>query len=167
MKVVRYLHEGKYKNKIKKLLLLSPFDKEGQQSSENRLPTQQLLAKAQEMIDAGKGDEMITSDMEEIVVSYKTFVSWYKQDELGRMFEFVTKDYDFPALHRINIPTKVIVGSKDEFFHLSNPDHPEEAMNLLLKNIPNSEGKIIEGAVHSFAPHQNILAEEVLNFIKE
>jgi pimeloyl-ACP methyl ester carboxylesterase len=166
MKVVRYLTEGKYANKIKKLILLSPFDKKAFIQSHTKTPIGELLKRAQKMVDTGKGDEMITREFEDVVMSYKTFVSWYKQDELGRMFEFVSKDYDFPALKKIHVPTKIIVGSKDEYFHLSNPDHPEEAMQILLKHIPNSEGKIIEGAVHSFIPHEETLAKEILSFIK-
>jgi len=165
-KVARYLEEGKYASKVKKLILLSPFDKKASVELYAKTTVDSLLEKAQKMVDEGKGDEMITPDMESIVVSYKTYISWYKQDELGRMFEFVTKDYEFPGLKRITIPTKIIVGSKDEYFHTSNPEHPEEAMDIFLKHIPNSEGKIIEGAVHSFEPHQEQLAEEVFNFIK-
>ena len=60
---------------------------------------------------------------------------------------------------------KIIVGEKDEYFHLSNKDHPEEAMSILLKNIPNSQGVIIPGARHSYKPHEDIMAKEVIKFI--
>lgn len=166
-KVVRYLLTGKSKNSIKKLILLSPFDKEGSMRAYTKTPVKELIKKAQKIVKEGRGDEMITEEFEAIVVSYKTWLSWYSQDELGRVFEFVSKDYDFPALKKINVPTKIIVGTKDEFFHQSNPDHPEEAMDVLLKHIPNSEGKLIEGSVHSFAPHEDILAKEVVEFIKK
>ncbi|HUW21815.1 MAG TPA: alpha/beta hydrolase [Candidatus Bathyarchaeia archaeon] len=165
MKAVRYLFEGEYKNKINKLILLSPFDKKGFMVSFGRGDIKGLLNKAQKMVDDGKGEELVTSEFEEGVMSYKTFISWYKQDVLGRMFEFCTHYYDFPILKQIQIPTKIIVGSKDEYFHLSNPEHPEEAMDLLLKHIPNSKGKIINGAVHSFKPHEDIMAKEVSSFV--
>ncbi len=166
MKVVRYLIEGKHASKIKKLILLSPLDKKGLLQTHTKTPIDELLKRAQEMVDKGKGEEMITPEFETIVVSYKTYISWYKQDELGRMFEFVNKDYGFPALRKISVPTKVIVGSKDEYFHQSNPEHPEEAMKILLKHIPNAKGKIIDGAVHSFAPHEEEMVDGVLEFIK-
>lgn len=165
MKVVRYLFEGEYRDKINKLILLSPFDKKGLMVSEGRKDIEGLLNKAQTMVDEGKGEELITPEFEEIIVSYKSFISWYKQDDLGRTFEFCTHDYDFPILKQIQIPTKIIVGSKDEYFHLSNPEHPEEAMELLIKNISNSKGKIIEGAVHSFEPLEDIMAKEVSVFV--
>lgn len=166
-KVVRYLFTGKNKKAVKKLILLSPFDKKGALLTYTKTPIEELLKKAQKIMDGGKEDELITEEFDNIVLSYKTWISWYDQSDLGRIYEFVTKDYDYPALKKIDIPTKIIVGSKDEFFHLSNPEHPEEAMEILLKHIPNSEGKIIVGAVHSFVPHHDILAKEVLEFIKK
>jgi len=167
MKVVRYLFEGEYRNKIDELILLSPFDKKGAMISSGRKNIEGLLNKAQTMIDEGKGEELINPEFDDILVSYKTFMSWYKQDDLGRMFEFCNRDYDFPILKQIRILTKIIVGSRDEYFHLSNPEHPEEAMDLLLKNIPNSKGKIIKDAVHSFKPYENIMAREVSKFVLE
>lgn len=166
-KAARYLLTGRNKNSIKKLILLSPFDKKALLVSSGRKPIERLLNEAQKMVDSGKGDEMVTDKFDEIVLSYKTYVSWYKQDELGRMFEFVSKGYDFPILKKISVPTKIIVGSKDEFFHVSNPKHPEKAMEILLKHIPHSEGKIIQGAVHSYASHEEELANEIIKFVKK
>jgi pimeloyl-ACP methyl ester carboxylesterase len=164
MKAVRYLREGKHTDKVEKLILLSPFDKKGALEKYTKTPITELIVKAQKMIDEGKGDEMITPEFDEIVVSYKTYVSWYKQDDLGRMYEFCSPDYDFPALRAISIPTKVIVGSKDEFFHLSNPDHPEEALGLMEKHIPNCQTKLIGGANHGYRGYEQVLAEEIGDF---
>ena len=100
MKIVRYLTEGKYADKVKKLILLSPFDKKGTLKTYTKTPIDELLKKAQNMVDKGEGNEMITNEFDEIVVSYKTYIRWYKQDELGRMFEYMSEDYDFPALKK-------------------------------------------------------------------
>ncbi len=139
MKVVRYLFEGKYADKINKLILLAPFD----------------MKTSMEVNGAKKW------------LSPKTYNSWRSDDDFGRMFEFCSKDYNFPILNKIKIPTKIIVGSKDEYFHLSNKEHPEEAMDILLKNIPNSQGIIIPDALHSYKPHEDIMVKEVIKFIKE
>lgn len=164
MKAVRYLFEGEYKNKISKLILLSPFDEKGYMIVQKK-DTEQLLVKAQAIIDKGKGNELITPDFGDGITSYKTFISWYKQDDLGRMFELCSPKYSFPILKKIGIATKIIVGSNDEYFYPTNPTRPEEAMDLLLNNIPNSQGKIIEGAVHSFKPHEDLMAKEVSSFV--
>ncbi len=165
VKVVRYLFEGELKEKVNKIILLSPIDPLGYRIAKGRNDIEGFLKKAQTKVDEGKGDELVTSEFDHDILSYKTFISWYKQDELGRMFEFCTKDYDFPILKQIKIPTKIIVGSKDEYFHPGNLEHPEEAMEILLKNIPYSIGKIIEGAVHSFKPHEEVMAKEVCSFV--
>ena len=165
VKAVRYLFEGELKDKVNKLILLSPIDPLGFRLSKGRKNIEDFLKKAQIKVDEGKGDEIVTPDFDHDILSYNTFISWYKRDDLGRMFEFCSPEYDFPILKKINITTKIITGSKDEYLHPSNPEHPEEAMDILLKNIPNSSGKIIEGAVHSFKPHEDIMVKEVSNFV--
>ena len=164
VKVTRYLFEGELRNKIFKLILLAPFDKKGYMIVQG-LDTHKLLEKAQVMITEGKGDELITSDFGDGITSYKTFISWYKQDDLGRMFEFSSKDYDFPILKQIKIPTKVIVGSKDEYFYPTDTQHFEDAMNVILNSIGDCQGKIIEDSIHSFKPHEDIMAKEVVDFV--
>jgi len=166
MKAVRYMHEGKYKDKIQKLILLAPFDKKALIKNFTKTSIEELLKKAQEEIDNGNGDKIISSDFNSIEVSYKTYVSWYKQDDLGRMFEFCSSEYNFPALKSIQVPTKVIVGSKDEFFHVSDPENPEMAIELLKKNIPNCEAFLIQGANHGYTDKEDLLAKEVVKFIQ-
>lgn len=166
VKSVRYLFEGELKDKVSKLILLAPFDKKGYMVVQKK-NIDELLVEAQKMIDIGKGDEVVTPEFGEGPTSYKTFISWYKQDDLGRMFEFCSSEYEFPILKQIKVPTKIIVGTKDEYLYPTNPEHPEEAMNLLLNNIPNSIGKLIDGSVHSFIPHEDIMVKEVSGFILE
>lgn len=165
VKAVRYLFEGELKEKVSKLILLSPIDPLGFRIAKGRKDIDNFLNKAQAKVDEGKGDEIVTPDFDHDILSYKTFISWYKRDDLGRMFEFCSPEYDFPILKKITVPTKIVTGSKDEYLHPSNPEHPEEAMALLLKNISNSKGKIIDGAVHSFKPHEDVMVSEVSSFV--
>ena len=133
-KVVRYLFEGKYTDKIKKLILLAPFD--------------------------------IKIDEDCKQISEKTYESWVNDTDFSKMFNFSDKSYSFPILNKIEIPVKTIVGSKDNCFCLSNPNHPQEILNILLKNIKNSEGVVIQDAEHSYEPYPEKMAEEVIQFIK-
>jgi pimeloyl-ACP methyl ester carboxylesterase len=165
IKAVRYLFEGKYKDKIKKLILLSPFDGRALIESITDGNIDKLVRKAEQKVKEGKGDEMTTREYDNIETSYKTYVSWYRRDDFGRMFEFCNKDYKFPLLRKIKVPTKIVVGTKDEYFYPSNPQHPEEAMKTLLKNIPNSEGKLIENAHHTYISFEDKVASEILNFV--
>ncbi len=165
MKVVRYLFEGEFKHKVDKLILLAPFDKKGYLIVNGMSDVEDLLSKARAKIASGEGDERVTSEFEDTGMSYKTFVSWYEQDNLGRIFEFCSLDYDFPILKRISIPTKVIVGSKDEYFCPTNPEHHEDAMKMLLDHIPNSTCVLLADAVHSFKPHEVDMAGQVSAFV--
>lgn len=165
MKVVRYLFEGEFKDKIAKLILLAPFDKKGMFLSMMKKDVSDLLDISQKMVDTGKGSEIRSRDLGGNSVSYRTLLSWAKQDELGRMFEFCSKDYDFPILKGIKVPTLIVVGTKDQHFHQSNPEHPEEAVNILLKNIPDSKGKLIDNAGHSFRGYEEVMAKEVASFV--
>ena len=165
MKVVRYLFEGEYKDKVNKLILLCPLDKKGLVKASGREDLEKLLSMATDKVNEGKGKEIITKEFDDKELSFNTFISYYKQDGLGRVFEFSSPNYDFPILKQIPIPTKIIVGSKDEYFYVTDKDHPEKAMDILLKNIPNSEGIIIKNAVHSFKPYGEEMAKEVSKFV--
>lgn len=165
IKAVRYLFEGSLKDKVIKLILIAPVDPLGGRIAHGRINIENFLAKASEKVGEGKGKELITSEFDHDILSYQTFISWYKRGDLGKMFEFCNEGYDFPILKKVGIPTKVIVGSNDEFFYPSNPEKPEEAMSILLKNIPNSEGKIINNSDHGFNGFENELVMEILNFI--
>ena len=166
VKVVRYLFEGEYKNNIAKLILISPIDPLGGRIAHGRNNIDEFLKKAEDKVNQGEGNEMITSEFDHDDVSYQTFISWYKRDDLGRMFEFCNKEYDFPILNQIRIPVKAIAGTKDEYLHPSNPENPEEAMNILSKDIKDFDYKIIKDSGHNFDGFGNELVIEIINYIK-
>ncbi len=154
-----------YKDKIVRIILLAPIDPLGGRIAHGRNNIEEFLIKAQEQIMEGKGNEIVSSDFDHDEVSYQTFVSWYKRDDFGRMFEFCDSNYDFPLLQRINIPVKIIVGTEDEYFYPTNPNHKQEAMNILLNKIKNSEGKFIENSGHNFNGFEEELVGEIMNFV--
>lgn len=166
VKAVRYLFEGELKDRVSKLILLSPIDPLGYRISHGRNNIESFLERAQVKVDEGKGKELVGSEFDHDILSYQTFISWYKRDDFGRMFEFCDKDYDFSILKKILIPTSIIVGTKDEYFHPVNPEHPEDAMNILLKSIPGSEGKIIKNANHEFISFERELSKIILDNIR-
>lgn len=161
VKVIRYLFEGEYANKLGKLILLSPLDTKSVMITNGRDNIEELLKKAQTQVEDGKGDELITKEFEDDTMSYRTFISWYQQNDLGRMFEYCNPNYDFPILKQIRIPTLTVIGSQDEYF----PNGYQEAINALSKNIANFSGKIIEGAGHCFSGYEENLAIIVRKYI--
>lgn len=167
IKAVRYLFEGELADKVTKLILLAPIDPLGGRLAHGRNDIEKFLEKARAKIDAGKGEELIMPEFDHDILSYQSFSSWYRRDDLGRMFEFCAPDYDFPVLKKIKIATLIITGSRDEYFNPSNLKTREEAMKILLKNIPISKGKIIEGSGHCFEGFEKEIVKAITKFIFE
>lgn len=120
IKAIRYLFEGEYKDKIKKLVLLAPFDKNAFMEVKAPNKWHEFVEIAKQKIAEGKGREIVpVPEYEDFAMSYQTFYSWYIQDDLSCIWDFYRNDYDFPTMKKINIPTKVIIGSKDEYLSYS------------------------------------------------
>ncbi len=171
IKVVRYLFEGNKVSVVRKLVLLCPFDKNwlvkhtAQEIAGTSL--EELVAIAEHNVKEGKGEQLAPNLFDEVPHSFANYLSWADQSEIGRMFDFHEAKYTFPLLTKIQIPVKIIVGTSDEFFHPSNPQHPEEAMNILLTKIPKSEGRLLQGARHSFKGYEEEMVREVVEFVEE
>jgi len=167
IKVVRYLFEGSYTDKVKKLILLAPFDKTYLAEDFTKGKWREYLNKAKEKVKDGKGDEIISKHFDSIVLSYQTYVSWYEETDLSHMFNFFDKNYSFPTLNKIRIPVKVIVGTKDEYFYLSNPEKPQGAIDILKNNIKDFSWKLVEDAKHNYNGYEDIVANGIYKFLKE
>lgn len=167
IKAVRYLFEGEYKDKIKKLILLAPFDKNAFMEVKAPNNWHKFVEIAKQKITDGKGKEFVpVPEYEDFAMSYQTFYSWYMQDDLSCMWDFYRKDYDFPAIKKINIPTKVIIGSKDEYLSYAGfGTTTESCMEIIKKNIKDCETVIIEGSEHCYGGFEDQIADEVANFV--
>ncbi len=169
LKIIRHQFEGKHKDLVKKLILLCPFDKNGDAEVNSKGEWREVVKFAKQKASEGKGSEYVNSKIGDNYgansMSYQTFASWYHEDDLGCTFDFYIKDYDFPVLNSLEIPVHTIVGTKDEFLHLSNPENPQEAIDILLKNLKQGSAKLITGATHNFRGYEEIVASEILNFI--
>lgn len=166
IKIIRYLFEGTYPQAVKKLILLAPFDNIYMAESYPNRKWRENLQIAKQKVTEGKGDEIMPKDWWDSELSYKSYVTWLDDNDFTHMFDFYDKSYTFPILNKIQIPTKVIVGTKDEFFHTSNPDNPQEAIEILKKNIKDFSYCLIDNAKHSYAGYENILVEEIRKFFQ-
>jgi pimeloyl-ACP methyl ester carboxylesterase len=164
IKLCRYLFEGEFKDKVSKLVLICPFDKNFMIDSFTKGKWMEYVQQAKDQVEAGKGREQVPRYFDIGELSFQTYASWYEDTELGHIFDFYKPRYNFPVLNQIKIPVHIVVGTKDDFFHPSNPSNPNEAMQILLQNISTSSGKLIEGATHSFKGYEPELASEITNF---
>ncbi len=167
MKVVRYLKEGRYKDRVRGLILLAPFDKNAFLRQIADKPIEELLDLAQKQIDQGRGRNLFDFAPKEERMSAVTFVSWYGQDDAGRVFDLSHKEYNFPALTSIEVPTLVAVSRDDEFFHSSNPSDPEEAMAIFEKYIKQVKTKLFADGGHGFGDREEELGELISEFVAE
>lgn len=165
MKITRYLFEGKYADKINKLILLAPFDIFQLAENATKGKWKEYLKIAEEKVTEGKGEEIIPKEYLDASMSYQTYVSHHKNTDFEHIFAFHDKDYGFPILRKIKLPVKAIVGTGDVFFHPANPKKPDEAMAILEKHLEKFDGKLIEGAGHSYEGYEDKVANEVSAFV--
>lgn len=167
IKAVRYLFEGKYQDKISKLILLAPFDKNAFMEIKAPGKWHEFLEVAKKKIEEGKGKEIVpVPEYEDYAESYETFYSWYEQSDLNRIWDFYKKDYDFPYLQKINIPVKAVLGEKDEFVNYPTLGvSAESALDVIKKYIKNSETVLIPNSNHTYFGFEKEVAEEVAAFL--
>lgn len=168
IKAVRYLFEGEHKDKISKLILLAPFDKNV--FMEIKAPGEWLefVDVAKKKIEEGKGKEIVpTPEYEDFAITYETFYSWYEQSDLSRVWDFYKKDYDFPVLQKIKVPVKVILGEKDEF--VNYPQFNESAQSVLetlKRHISQCETHLVSASGHTYLDHEEEVADQFSKYIK-
>jgi pimeloyl-ACP methyl ester carboxylesterase len=167
IKSVRYLFEGEFKDKISKLVLLAPFDKNAFMEIKAQGKWQEFLEVAKKKIEEGHGKEIVpTPEYEDYPMTYETFYSWYEQSDLNRIWDFYNKDYDFPALKRINIPMKVILGEKDDFVNYPTLGvTPQGALDTIKKHVKTCETSLVAESGHTYFGFEKEVADQVSSFI--
>lgn len=167
IKVTRYLFEGKHKDKILKLILLAPFDKNAFMVRKAGNKWDEYLEIAESKIREGKGREKVpVPEYEDFPLTYECFISWYNKTDLSCIWDFYRKEYKGELLRQINIPTKVILGDKDEFVDYPEfSENSETVLNFLKNTIPNCETKLIKDSVHTYLGKEEEVVKEVSKFI--
>jgi pimeloyl-ACP methyl ester carboxylesterase len=167
IKAARYLFEGEYKEKISKLVLLAPYDKNGY--LENRSPgkMRQFMRDARQKITQGKAKDPIPVPLfDDYPLTYETFYSWYQNTPLNLIFDFYKKSYNSPMLQKIKIPVKVILGETDEFTNY--PQFNETSgtvLEILKKTIPACDTTLIPKCDHIFTGFEEEVAKQISGFV--
>lgn len=163
MKVIRYLFEGTYKKEISNVILLAPFDNTSLVKKYSLGYPLMVRLVASFVSKMGFGKYRIP--FIRAGITFNTYLSWVGKDELSHVFDFYDKTFTFDVLKKISVPVMVIVGTEDEFFHSSNVKNPEEAMDILKKNIKIFSGKLLKGAGHGFFEYEEELARDITRFV--
>lgn len=164
MKVVRYLFEGTFRQRIAKLILLAPFDKNVLLKHEAKQTVSELLPVVKDHIAQGRGNALLESEHTNRVTSHTTFASWYEQDDLGSVFLMENEETANTMLSKINQPTLIVVGSNDEYFYQNEKDVYAHKLDVLTRRFPNAQGVLLPTADHSFSPKENELADIISTF---
>lgn len=166
LKVTKYMFEGKHIDLVKKVILLAPYDKNGYLLENRGKEWKKLVEQSKFMVDQGHGEEMITKEFDDYPMSYKTYYSWYRQDnEFSLLWDFYNKDYISPALTKLTIPVKVIYGTEDVFLYLPTLSKLDDVEYYLKRNIKDVDITVIDGSEHCYQGYESIVAKAVCDFL--
>lgn len=167
IKVVRYLAEGHHTKFVDKIVLLSPTDTHSLLDIVTQGKYKDYVREAKKKIDKGEGEQLTPKEWGDLRLSYQTYVSWLTFDHFGKVFNFGDPENNYMLLNKIDVPVKVVVGEHDDYFHPKNPDHPQEAIDIMKLNINDFSHSIIKEGGHTFEGKEHELAQEIILFLDQ
>ncbi len=172
-KVVYYMNNGKFANKISSIILLAPADSYGSHhildgKTNPRLPQiKSLLKKSENLIKQGKGDIFLSRDaygsrdgiMPKSADSFINFLG--PNSKVLESLPFKTKKLDFYS--KIKVPILVVIGDQEEYTAIPIT----EALKLMKQKNKNTQIFQIKDCDHDFQGKEKELINIILNFIKK
>ena len=160
----------KPENKVSKYVLLSGGDDTGiYYDILGKEKFFKLLKESKEKIKKRKGEKIITELLPDDIFSYIGFYDIANPDGDYNVFPFLealknlklSKKTLFRHFKSINKPTLVIYGEKDEYTWGDVP----KVVDILKKQKPEFEYRIIKGADHGFSRSQKELSRIISNWL--
>ena len=99
------------------------------------------------------------------LVSVKTFLKYYRDNKNIDFAKYTTKDFKFEKLNNIKVPIFMRWGNINELISIP-ADKLTEMMNEKINN-QNKDINYIDGATHNYKGKEELLAEEILNFLNQ
>ncbi len=149
-------------NNIKGIILLSLVDLPDDIISESE---PQYIEHANKMEQEGKLEELMPTDSFIHLISVKTFLRYVKYYNNIDFARYSANDDEFEVLNSINIPIFMRWGNVFEMIKKDAKDQVQ-FMNSKIKN-HNKDIGYIEGADHSYTDKEDILANEISNFLEK
>jgi|WetSurMetagenome_2_1015567.scaffolds.fasta_scaffold100047_2 pimeloyl-ACP methyl ester carboxylesterase len=149
------------------LILLSPSDDMG--LARKRLGDRFLwaLARARELVRAGKGRQLLSDKDSQYPVSAATFFDCYNKGSMTAIFNMSRTDrQEFPELASISVPVLLAVGTVEEAF-VGKPQRYVENIRACMVNCPSVTGAVIEGAPHNYLGRETQLAAVLERWLVE
>lgn len=151
--------------KIKSVILLSMVDVPKAMSFFFSGKEEELIAFMEKEQREGKGSRLISDPGAILPMSPNTFLKYMKDNESIDFARFSENNYDFKELNEIEVPLFMRWGNNNELI-LQSADELVEKMRKKIKS-KNADINYIDGATHSYKGKEDILANEILEFIKD
>ena len=155
--------EDKILENIKGVILLSLIDIPATLKIYLRDKFNTYLDLAEEKEQAGLKNELMPKDAFIHPISVKSFLR-YARDNKEINFARYSEDNEFEKLNNIDCPLMMRWGNNNDMIL----QRAEELVDLLNEKITNEKKDIsyIDGADHGYSEKEEILAEQILEFIK-
>ena len=150
--------------KIKSVILLSMVDIPRALGFFFNNQKDELIKFMEKEENSGKGDVLISVPGANLPMSPNTFLKYMKNNEVIDFARYSQEDYDYKELNEIKVPLFMRWGNNNELI-LQNPSDLVKVLKVKIKNEKLDIG-YIDGATHSYTGKVDILANEILNFIK-
>lgn len=165
-KVVYYMNKGRYRNKVKAVILLAPSNSWGAEMEYLRKKnTERYFKEARELVEKGKGHRFLVSDwfsysgvMPKSADSFLNFME--ENSELSKALPFHEKK--LPLVRKMRVPVLAVIGDQFEWTLIPI----REALDLLRKEC-KAEIHQIKDCDHDFTGKERELAEIVGKFLEK
>ena len=150
--------------KIKSVILLSMVDIPRALGFFFSNKKDELIKFMEKEANDGKGDVLISVPGANLPMSPNTFLKYMKNNEVIDFARYSQANYDFKELNEIKVPVFMRWGNNNELI-LQDAKELVESLKAKIKNEKLDIG-YIDGATHNYSGKVDILASEILNFIK-
>ena len=148
------------------LILLSPSDDMGIARKQLGDRFLWVLARARELVRAGKGRQLLTERDSQYPVSAATFFDCHNKGSITGIFNMSRTDRrEFPELASISVPVLVAVGTVEEAF-VGKPQKYVQNIRACMANCPSFTSTVIEGAPHNYLGRERDLAKVLEKWLK-
>jgi alpha-beta hydrolase superfamily lysophospholipase len=148
------------------LILLSPSDDMGIARKQLGDRFLWVLARARELVRAGKGRQLLPERDSQYPVSAATFFDCHHKGSITGIFNMSRTDRrEFPELASISVPVLLAVGTVEEAF-VGKPHKYVEDIRARMANCPSFTGVVVEGAPHNYLGREGELARALEKWLK-
>jgi pimeloyl-ACP methyl ester carboxylesterase len=148
------------------LILLSPSDDMGIARKQLGDRFLWVLARARELVRAGKGRQLLPERDSQCPVSAATFFDCHNKGSTTGIFNMSRTDRrEFPELASISVPVLVAVGTVDEAL-VGKPHKYVEDIRACMVKCPSFTGSVVEGAPHNYLGREAELARVLEKWLR-